>query len=137
MPEHALAGINVLDLTNNIGGAYCTKLLADLGATVMLVESPDKGHPLRHTGPFLGGEPNVDKSGQFLYFSPNKRSIPLDIEKQRDRETIRALASKSDLIVEAYKPGVLEQYGLGYGVFQSDNPRTVLNTFKQFGQTAH
>ena len=135
MPEHALAGINVLDLTNNIGGAYCTKLLADLGATVMLVESPDNGHPLRHTGPFLGGEPNVDKSGQFLYFSTNKRSIALDIEKQHDRETIRALASKSDLIVETYKPGVLEQYGLGYGVFQSDNPRTVLTSITHFGQT--
>ena len=64
----ALSGINVLDLSESIGGAYCTKLLADLGAEVLLVERPGSGHPLRHAGPYQDA-PHIEKSGLFLYYA--------------------------------------------------------------------
>ena len=63
----ALSGINILDLSESIGGAYCTKLLADLGAETLLVERPETGHPLRHTGPYAN-DPHIEKSGLFLYY---------------------------------------------------------------------
>ena len=69
----ALDGVNVLDLSDSIGGAYCTKLLADLGASVILVERPGSGHPLREAGPFPK-EPDIESSGLFLYTEPTRRA---------------------------------------------------------------
>ena len=72
-----LESVNVLDLSRDVAGAYCTKLLADLGATVLMVEPPG-GHPARGEGPFPGGVPHAEKSGLFIYLASNKRSVAID-----------------------------------------------------------
>ena len=89
MAEQALAGARVLDLSDSIAGAYCTRLLADLGAEVIVVEPPD-GHPLRRTGPFPGDVPHLEKSGLFLHFCANKRSVVLDPATPAGRARVRA-----------------------------------------------
>ena len=93
MPQQALPGLRILDLSDSIAGAYCTRLLADLGAEVILVEPPD-GHPLRRTGPFPGDVPHPEKSGLFLHFCANKRSVVLDLAAPEGRARVRALAAE-------------------------------------------
>ena len=109
----ALSGINVLDLSESIGGAYCTKLLADLGAETLLVERPEKGHPLRYSGPYTS-DPHIEKSGLFLYYAANKKSIVCDPETEHGRERIKSLADDADVVVEGFEPGYLDSIGLGY-----------------------
>ena len=117
----ALAGVNVLDPSDSIGGAYCTKLLADLGAEVVLVERPGSGHPLRQAGPYAAGT-DIDSSGMFLYYGANKRSVACDIESNAGRERVRDLASRADILVESFQPGYLDLIGLGYASLSSLNP---------------
>ena len=101
--QTALDGVNVLDLSESIGGAYCTKLLADLGASIVLVERPGSGHPLRETGPF-SGEPDIERSGLFLYYGANKKSLVCDIETESGQSSVRDLASQADVVVESFAP---------------------------------
>ena len=77
--QRALDGVNVLDLSDSIGGAYCTKLLADLGAEVVLVERPGSGHPSASHGA-LRSRPDLESSGMFLYYGANKRSVVCDLD---------------------------------------------------------
>ena len=130
----ALSGVNVLDLSESIGGAYCTKLLADLGAETLLVERPKTGHPLRHTGPYAN-DPHIDKSGLFLYYAANKKSVVCDLESERGRERIESLVADADVVVEGFEPGYLDSIGLGYDVLSSRNPSLVLTSITHFGQT--
>ena len=97
----ALSGVKVLDLSESIGGAYCTKLLSDLGAETVLVERPGSGHPLRHTGPYRGA-PHIEKSGLFLYYAANKKSVVCDLETEHGRESIKRLAADADVVVEGF-----------------------------------
>ena len=105
--DMVLEGVNVLDLSDSVGGAYCTKLLADLGASVILVERPGSGHPLRKAGPFPK-DPDVERSGLFLYYGANKKSVACDIESETGRGRIRDLASCADIVVESFAPGHLD-----------------------------
>lgn len=133
--ESALAGFNVLDLSDNIAGAYCTKLLADLGADVAMVERPEIGHPLRHVGPFPGDEPHPDKSGMFMCLCANKRSLTADPATAHGRRTVLRLAQRAHLIVESFAPGRLSAQGLGFDVLRRLNPGVVLTSISHFGQT--
>ena len=83
-----LESVNVLDLSRDVAGAYCTKLLADLGATVLMAEPPG-GHPARAEGPFPGGVPHAEKSGLFIYLASNKRSVAVDLETAAGRDRCR------------------------------------------------
>ena len=130
----ALNGVNVLDLSESIGGAYCAKLLSDLGADTLLVERPGSGHPLRHTGPYRD-ETHIEKSALFLYYAANKRSVVCDLETERDRERVKTLAADADVVVEGFKPGYLDSVGLGYDELSAQNPSLVFTSITHFGQT--
>ena len=86
MGEQAFSGLKVLDCTNGIAGPYCTKLLADFGAEVIKVESPEEGDSARRMGPFLGDEPHLEKSGAFFYLNTNKKSITEERQRQADEQ---------------------------------------------------
>ena len=132
--QWALDGVNVLDLSDSIGGAYCTKLLADLGAEVMLVEYTGSGHPLRRTGPYVGTA-DIESSGMFLYYGANKRSIACDLESEAGRERVLGLASNADILVESFRPGYLDSIGLGYEALSVQNKALVFTSVTHFGQT--
>ena len=134
MADHALAELTVLDLSLDVGGAYCTKLLADLGADVIMVEPPG-GHPLRSVGPFAEGNPHSEKSGLFLHFGANKRSMVLDLDTSGDLRAASELARGVDLVVESFQPGHLDSLGLGYEALKTANPRAVMTSVTHFGQT--
>lgn len=128
----ALAHLRVLDLTSS-SAAYCGKLLADLGADVVKVE-PRGGDPGRGEVPLLDtatGSPSLP----FLYANTNKRSVVLDLETGSDRARFRALASASDLILEAFPVGTLAAWGIGYENLSADHPELVLTSLTGFGQT--
>ncbi|MEE9285788.1 MAG: CoA transferase [Dehalococcoidia bacterium] len=134
MPQQALAHLNVLDLSLDIGGAYCTKLLADLGATVLMVEPPH-GHPLRRAGPFPDDEPHPEKSGLFLYYCANKHGVSLDLTQSADCGAVLDLAAQAHLVVESFPPGRMDELGLGLDALRERNPAVVLTSVSHFGQT--
>ncbi len=130
----ALDGVNVLDLSDSIGGAYCTKLLADLGANVLLVERPESGHPLRYAGPFKD-EAHPEKSGLFLHYAANKRSLACDLRFEEGRNRFRQLATDADVLVESSELGRLNAQGLGYEALRELKPSLVYASVTHFGQT--
>jgi crotonobetainyl-CoA:carnitine CoA-transferase CaiB-like acyl-CoA transferase len=131
--ETALSDIRVLDLTGLMGG-YCTKLFADLGADVVLVEPPS-GHPGRHIGPFYKGQVHPEKSLYFFHFNTSKRSVTVEIEKSDGRDILKKLVETADILVESYSPGYLDSIGLGYDVLKKINPKLILVSITGFGQT--
>ena len=135
MMEQALGGIRVLDLTQYIAGPYCTRLLAGFGADVVKVEKPGGGDPARRIGPFLNEEPGPERSGLFLYLNSNKKSITLDLKSKAGTEVFRELARDADIVVESFRPGVMDRLGLGYNELRKLNPGLVMTSISNFGQT--
>ena len=131
MARDALAGLRVLELGHHIAGPYCTKLLADLGAEVIKLERPGRGDPLRAWGPFPGDRPDPDASALFRYLNANKRSVACELSETRGQEIARSLASDADLVVENFRPGTLERWGLGFETLRERNPRLALNSRQQ------
>jgi CoA:oxalate CoA-transferase len=128
--ELPLAGIRVLDLTRVLAGPFCTMLLADLGADVVKIERPD-GDDARHYGPFL-------PSGESAYFAGinrGKRSIILDLKNEKDRIVFLKLIEKADVVVENYRPGTMEAFGLGSEQLQKINPGLIYASVSGFGRT--
>lgn len=126
MPVGALAGRRVLDLAAE-SGAYCGKLLADLGAEVVKIEPLD-GDPSRSTA---DGDPSL----RFLYWNSGKRGVVLDLDAAAGRDDLLALAAGADLVVETFRPGALDSRGLGYAALRAANPRIVLTSVTGFGQS--
>ena len=123
-----LAGIRVLDFTRIYAGPYCTMLLGDHGADVVKVEAPD-GDPLRRQGPpFHHGD-----GMSFLSANRNKRSIVLDLKRPEDRARALAMARRADVVVENFRPGVMERLGLGYDALAAENPRLVYASLSGMG----
>ena len=133
--DSALDGVKVLDLTHHIAGPYCTKLLADFGAEVTKIERPGSGDPARRMGPFFHDEPHPEKSLLFLYLNTNKRSLTLDLKSEAGRKIVRKLAAEVDLLVENFSPRVLPSLGLSYDQLKELNPRLVVTSISNFGQT--
>jgi crotonobetainyl-CoA:carnitine CoA-transferase CaiB-like acyl-CoA transferase len=127
----ALDDIRVLDLTGELG-AYCTKLLADLGADVITIEPPG-GDPARLIGPFYHDEPGPATSLSFLNLHTSKRSITLDLEDEAGREAFRKLVPTADIIVESFPPGLLDGLGLGYDALRALRPDVILTSITGFG----
>ena len=123
-----LAGIRVLDFSRVLAGPYCTALLADLGADVIKVEPP-AGDDYRHIGPFIEGE-----SALFLAVNRGKRSISLDLTKTGDLAIAQALAARSDVVVENFRPGVADKLGIGWQKLSGINPKLVYASISGFGQ---
>lgn len=129
-PAPALAGLRVLELANFIAGPFIGMLLADYGAEVIKVEQPQGGDGIR----MWGGR----KNGIGLYhkaLNRNKRSITADLGTPLGLEIVRRLARRADVVIESFRPGTLEKWGLGYDVLQALNPALVLVRVSGFGQT--
>lgn len=126
-------GVRILDLTVGIAGPYATRLLADYGAHVVKVEPPG-GDMTRNLGPFPGDEPHAERSGTFLYFNANKRSIVLDLRERGASDVFGALVDWADLVVESFRPGVLDQLGLGWDFIHARKPEISLVSISNFGQ---
>lgn len=125
-----LAGIKVLELGTLIAGPFCSRMLAEFGAEVIKIESPDSGDPIRQW--------RVLKDGTSLWWyvqSRNKKSITLNLKDARGQEIARKLALEADIIIENYRPGVLEKWGLGYEELKAINPAAIMVRLSGYGQT--
>jgi formyl-CoA transferase len=125
-----LAGIKVLELGTLIAGPFCGRMLAEFGAEVIKVEAPGDGDPIRKW--------RVLKDGPSLWWSVqarNKKSLTLNMKDARGRAVARQLALEADIIVENYRPGVLEKWELGYEDLKAVNPATIMVRLSGFGQT--
>ena len=125
----ALRGLRVVDQTQVMAGPFCSMLLADLGADVIKVEPPG-GDMSRATPPIRNGE-----SVSFVALNRNKRSLVLDLKQPAAIEVLRKLAGKSDVFLEAYRPGALDKLGLGAAEVKAVNPRIVYTSVSGFGQS--
>lgn len=126
----ALDDVRVLELGTLIAGPYAGRLLADNGADVIKVEAPDRPDPLREWGQASGGH-------QFFWtvHARNKRCVTLDLRTDRGRDLLLRLVEESDVVLESFRPGTLERWGLGYDVLAALNPRIVLARVSGYGQT--
>lgn len=124
-----LEGIRVLDLSRVLAGPFCSMILADLGAEVIKVESP-WGDDSRQFGPFVDG-----RSAYYRLFNRSKMGVTLDFKDEDDKEVLRELVRRADVVVENFRPGVLEKLGLGPEALLEVNPRLVVTSISGFGQT--
>jgi crotonobetainyl-CoA:carnitine CoA-transferase CaiB-like acyl-CoA transferase len=125
-----LAGIKVLELGTLIAGPFCARMLAEFGADVIKIEAPEGGDPIRQW--------RVLKDGTSLWWSVqarNKKSVTLNMKDERGRAIARQLALEADIIIENYRPGVLEKWDLGYEQLKAVNPATIMVRLSGFGQT--
>ena len=136
-----LAGIRVLDLSRALAGPSCTQLLGDLGAEVIKVERPGRGDDFRLTVPTMKDRDGAESPETALYLSANrnKKSITINLAVPEGQDLVRRLAGKCDVLLENYKPGDMQRYGLDYarlaGAGGEMNPRLVYCSISGFGQT--
>lgn len=128
MNNFCLSNIRVLDLTRVLAGPFCTALLADLGAEVIKIESPG-GDDYRHVPPIADGA-----SALFRLLNRGKKSVSLDLRSDRGRDIVRKLAQSSDILVENFRPGVMEDMGLSHEALAADNPRLIQVSISGFGR---
>ena len=133
MDDQLLTGIRVLDLSQDIAGPYMTRLMAGMGAEVIKVEPPT-GDTSRRAGPFPDHIPHREKSALYLYLNTSKRGVTLDPWTTTGRDLVLRLAESVDLVVESFRPGTLDELGLGYDGLAQVNPRMVLTSITPFGQ---
>jgi crotonobetainyl-CoA:carnitine CoA-transferase CaiB-like acyl-CoA transferase len=129
-----LEGIRILDLTNVLAGPYCAYQLALLGADVIKVESPGGGDLARQ----LGASPELNRAhmgASFLAQNAGKRSVVLNLKKEGDRERFLDLVASADVLVENFRPGVMDRLGLGYAELKAVQPKLVYCAISGFGQT--
>jgi alpha-methylacyl-CoA racemase len=133
-----LEDVRVLDLTRLLPGGFCTLLLADLGADVIKVEDTGQGDYVRWAPPYYGSEeqtPLGTRSAVYLSLNRNKRSVRLDLKQERGRQALIKLAETADVLVESFRPGVLDKLGVGYEVLRQANPALVYCPITGYGQT--
>ena len=129
--QSALSGMVVLDLTQIMAGPFCTMVLADMGADVIKIEKPDGGDDNRRMGPpFI-----KDWSAGFLALNRNKRSLAVDLRNDAGRAMFKRLVKDSDVVVENFRPGVMDRLGLGYESLVSIKPSLVYCSVSGFGNT--
>jgi crotonobetainyl-CoA:carnitine CoA-transferase CaiB-like acyl-CoA transferase len=129
MAVGALSGLRILDLSRLLPGPYCTMMLADLGAEVIKIEEPGKGDYLRDFPPKLRKE-----SVYFLSVNRNKKSITLNLKKDRSKEIFRELVKTADVVLESFRPGVMDKLGLGYETLRKINPQIIFCSISGYGQ---
>ncbi len=125
-----LAGVTVLELGSMYAAPTCGRMLRDFGATVIKVEDPVSGDYARQWTPMKDG-----LSMGFARINAGKRSVALDLRTVEGREVVRRLAAKVDVVIESFRPGRLEEWGIGYDVLAAENPGLVLTSVSGFGQT--
>ncbi|HVZ10246.1 CaiB/BaiF CoA transferase family protein [Rhodopila sp.] len=124
-----LTGVRILDLTRVLSGPFCTALLGDMGADVIKVEAPE-GDSVRRQGAVIDGF-----SGYFAQFNRNKRSIVLDLRKPQAKDILARLVTRSDALVENFRPGVLERMGFSDARLHALQPRLVITSINGFGSS--
>ncbi|MEW6598826.1 MAG: CaiB/BaiF CoA-transferase family protein [Pseudomonadota bacterium] len=126
-----LAGLRVIEMGSLIAGPFCGQILGDFGAEVIKIEDPGKGDPMRQWGRSLpqGHSPWWPVIGR------NKKSVTLDLRTSEGQDAVRRLIAKADVVVENFRPGALEKWGLGYEALSKDHPELILARVSGFGQT--
>jgi crotonobetainyl-CoA:carnitine CoA-transferase CaiB-like acyl-CoA transferase len=129
-----LEGVRVLDLTRLLPGGYCSLLLADFGADVIKVEDTGAGDYIRWGPPFVEGAEDSAKGSLFLALNRNKRSIRIDLKHERGPDVLLRLVKDADVLLEGFRPGVLERLGVGYDRLLEANPGLVICPITGYGQ---
>ena len=127
-----LAGIRVLDLTRMLSGPYCTMVLADHGAEVIKIED-NLGDTSRHSGPFESYDIEKKWSGYFISLNRNKKSVQIDLKSKKGKLKFLDLVSTADVVVENFRPGVMERLDLSYERLSELNPKLVYGAIRGFG----
>lgn len=134
MSEHmALENLTVLDLTRVLAGPFCTMMMADMGAKVIKIEVPDGGDDTRSYPPF---RKNCNDEMESLYFANinrNKKGVTLNLKTLEGKEMFKMLVEKADIVIENYRPGVMDKLGLGYDILKEINPRIIYAAISGFG----
>jgi len=125
-----LSGVTVVDLTRVLAGPICTLILSDLGARVIKVEHPDGGDLTRRLGPWFNG-----KSGYLLSLNRGKESIALDLKSESDLSLFHKLLARADVLVENYRPGIMEKLGLGWESLHARYPKLIYAATSGFGHS--
>jgi crotonobetainyl-CoA:carnitine CoA-transferase CaiB-like acyl-CoA transferase len=128
--ETPLADLCVVDFTHFIAGPFCTMILADFGAEVIKIESPDGGDGFRQYPPFRDGE-----GAPYLWTNRNKESVALDLKTEAGRDVALALMEKADVVVENFSTGVMQRLGLDYETVKARNPRVVYCSISAYGRS--
>jgi crotonobetainyl-CoA:carnitine CoA-transferase CaiB-like acyl-CoA transferase len=126
--NRALSGIKVIEMASYVTGPFAAQLLADMGAEVIKVEEPKRGDPFRGWG-----ERNY--AATFCSLNRNKKSVTLDLRTEEGREVALKLAQNADALIQNFRPGVMEKYGLGYATVEAINPKLVYCSISGFGPT--
>lgn len=126
--EQALENLTVLDLTRVVAGPYAGALLGDLGANVIKIEIPGRGDDARGYGPYENGE-----SMYYANLNRNKRGITLNMKSEKGKEAFLKLVEKADILIENFRPGVMDKLGLGYDRLKEINPRLIYGAVSGFG----
>src|SRR6266567_3227599 len=126
----ALEGLRVLDFSHALAGPYCTLLLAEYGASVYKLESPQGGELARGWGPPFAG----DDSFFFLGLNRGKRGISIDLKRPQGIDLCLRLADRMDVLIENFRPGTMDRLGLGYDALHARNPRLVYCSISGYGQ---
>lgn len=127
--RNMLSGIKVIDLSRNLAAPFCTMILSDLGAEIIKVESP-KGDDARTYGPFING-----KSGYFMSINRGKKSVTLDLKKPEDKAKLAKLLKDADVMIDNFRPGVLDRMGITEEWVNQINPALIFASLTGFGQT--
>lgn len=128
-----LADIVVVDLSRAVAGPHAAMMLGDLGARVIKVETPGFGDDSRHWGPPFVGPAGAQESSYFLSANRNKQSIELNLKEHDDQQTLRAMVARADVLIENFRPGVLDRLGFDARTLESLNPRLVVLSISGFG----
>src|SRR5258705_8763873 len=129
-PRRPLEGIRVLELAQVVAGPFCGALMAEFGAEVIKTEMPGRGDDLRRLGPSEDGT-----SYWFAVDNRNKKLMTLDLHLPGGQDIVKRLVEKCDVVLENFRPGVLEKWGLGWEALHAINPRMVMARITAFGQT--
>ncbi len=132
--ELPLDGLKVLDLSRLLPGGFCSLLLADFGAEVIKVEDTGMGDYVRWAPPYYEGADETARSALFLALNRGKRSIRLDLKSEQGKEVLLRLAREADVLLESFRPGVLDRLGVGYERLRQDNPGLVYCAITGYGQ---
>jgi alpha-methylacyl-CoA racemase len=130
-----LEGVRVLDLSRLLPGGFCSLLLADFGAEVLKVEDTGAGDYIRWAPPYYEGAEQSSRSALFLSLNRNKRSIRVDLKLQAGRDVLLRLVRDCDVVLESFRPGVLDRLGVGYHRMRQENPGIVYCAISGYGQS--
>jgi CoA:oxalate CoA-transferase len=125
-----LENITVIDLTRILSGPYCTMILADFGARVIKIEVPGHGDDSRLLGPHIKNE-----SGYFMSVNRGKQSVTLDLRTEEGKNLLKEMMKKADILIENYRPGTMDKWGLGYEEIKKINPRLIYTSISGYGHS--